>query len=128
MNWYIGVLKKYFVFNGRARRKEYWMFVLFYIIFGAVAAVLDNLLGTTMESNVGGQIIKSPVGYITNLYSLAMLIPSLAVSVRRLHDTSRTGWWILINLIPIIGQIWYLILMVLDSQPGQNKYGPNPKE
>ncbi len=119
MKWYLQVLKKYAVFSGRARRMEYWMFVLFYIIFGAVAVMLDNALGLTM-----GQYGYGP---IYGIYVLAMLIPSLAVAVRRLHDTGRSGWWILIVFIPIIGVIWLLVLMVLEGDPGENKYGPNPK-
>lgn len=119
MNWYLKVLKQYADFNGRARRQEYWMFVLFNIIFSVVAAILDNVLG-----------LASPeVGYgiLTGLYSLAVLIPSLAVAVRRLHDTSRSGWWIFIALVPIIGGIWLIVLLAQDSTPGDNEYGPNPK-
>ncbi len=119
MNWYIQVLKKYAVFSGRASRKEYWMFVLFNIIFAIVATILDNILGTTMEG-VG-------YGLIYSLYMLAVLIPSIAVTVRRLHDTDRSGWWILIVLIPIIGWIWLLVLMILEGNAGDNKYGPSPK-
>jgi len=120
MNWYLTVLKKYAVFSGRARRKEYWMFALFNMIFAIVAMILDNILGIAVEG----------VGYgpIYRLYALAVLIPGLAVSVRRLHDVGKSGWMLLIALIPIIGAIWLLVLMVTDSKPGENKYGPNPKE
>jgi uncharacterized membrane protein YhaH (DUF805 family) len=120
MNWYLQVLKNYAVFNGRARRKEYWMFVLFNIIFSIVAIILDNILGTAMEG--------VSYGLFYALYGLAVLIPGLAVSVRRLHDVGKSGWMILIALIPIIGAIWLLVLMVTDSNPGENKYGHNPKE
>jgi len=120
MNWYLTVLKKYAVFSGRARRKEYWMFVLFNMIFAVVAALLDNLLGTAIE-NVG-------YGLFYFLYMLAVLIPSLAVVIRRLHDIGKSGWWIFITFIPLIGSIWLLVLLVTDSQPGVNQYGPNPKE
>lgn len=119
MKWYLEVLKKYAVFHGRASRKEYWMFVLFYVIFGVIAIILDNLFGITISI--------LPYGWIYILYSLALLIPALAVDVRRLHDTGRSGWMILIALIPIVGGIWLLVLMILDSQEGENKYGPNPK-
>jgi uncharacterized membrane protein YhaH (DUF805 family) len=118
MSWYIEVLKKYATFSGRARRKEYWMFVLFNIIFSIVATVIDNLLGTTQESGYG---------ILSSIYSLAVLVPGLAVSVRRLHDIGKSGWWLLIALIPLIGAIWLLVLTVTDSQPGDNEYGPNPK-
>jgi uncharacterized membrane protein YhaH (DUF805 family) len=119
MSWYISVLKKYAVFSGRARRKEFWMFVLFNIIFSIVATLLDRVLGTRV-GEMGN-------GWISILYSLAVLIPSLAVAVRRLHDIGKSGWWLLISLIPLIGAIWLLILYIKDGQPGDNQYGPNPK-
>ena len=113
MNWYLEVLKKYAVFSGRARRKEYWMFFLFNFI---IASVLWGVGGL-----VGSQIIGI-------LYDLAILIPSIAVFVRRLHDTGRSGWWWFIALIPLIGWIVLLLYMVEDGNPGQNQYGANPKE
>ena len=120
MNWYLKVLKQYADFSGRARRKEYWMFVLFNMIFTIVAMILDNVLGIAMEG----------IGYgpLYGLYALAMLIPGLAVAVRRLHDVGKSGWMILIALIPLIGSIWLLVLMVTDSNAGENQYGQNPKE
>jgi uncharacterized membrane protein YhaH (DUF805 family) len=120
MNWYLKCLKQYADFSGRARRKEYWMFVLFNIIFAIVAMILDNVFGIAMEGVGNGPIYR--------LYLLATLIPSLAVAVRRLHDVGKSGWMILISLIPIIGAIWLLVLMVTDSNPGENQYGQNPKE
>ena len=120
MNWVIKVLKQYADFGGRARRQEYWMYSLFYFIFAVVVMILDNALG----------LAQPDLGYgpLYGLYVLALLIPSLAVFVRRLHDTGKSGWMILVSLIPIIGAIWLLILMCSDSQPGVNKWGPNPKE
>jgi uncharacterized membrane protein YhaH (DUF805 family) len=118
MNWYLEVLKKYAVFNGRARRKEYWMFALFNILASLALSFVDGLLG------LGGEY---GWGLLGGLYSLAVLIPSIAVSVRRLHDTNRSGWWLLIVFVPIIGAIVLLVFMVLDSQPGENQHGPNPK-
>jgi len=115
MHWYLEVLRKYAVFSGRARRMEYWMFVLINFIIALVLAGIEYLLG--ISNNV-----------LSILYDLAVLIPSLAVAVRRLHDTNRSGWWILINLIPIIGWIIFIVFAVQDSQPGINQYGPNPKE
>jgi len=113
MTWYLEVLKKYAVFNGRARRKEYWYFVLFNVIINIILSGIDNFtIGT---------------GLLNGLYSLAVLIPGIAVSVRRLHDTDRRGWWVLIGLIPIIGWIVLLIFMVQDGKPGENQYGSNPK-
>jgi uncharacterized membrane protein YhaH (DUF805 family) len=120
MNWYLKVLKQYADFNGRARRKEYWMFALFNVIFIAAAIILDNVLGLTI-----GEL---PYGVFYFLYSLAILIPGLAVYVRRLHDIGKSGWMILIALIPIVGPIWLLVLTLTDSNHGENQYGPNPKE
>lgn len=114
MNWYLEVLKKYAVFGGRARRKEYWMFFLFNIIIAFVLGFVEGLAGGA--------------GMIGMLYSLAVLIPGIAVSVRRLHDTGRSGWWLLVGLVPIIGAIVLLVFTVQDSNPGQNRYGANPKE
>ncbi len=120
MNWYLEVLKKYAVFSGRARREEFWMFTLFNIIFAFIAIILDNVLGIAIKG----------VGYgpLYGLFVLAILIPSLAVSVRRLHDVGKSGWMILISLIPLIGSIWLLVLMATDSNIGKNEYGPNPKD
>jgi len=119
MNWYLDVLKKYAVFAGRARRKEYWMFVLFNVIISIVLGFIDGMMGT------GGH---SGIGLLGGIYTLAVLLPAIAVAARRLHDTGRTGWWLLIAFVPIIGALVLLVFMVLDSQPGTNDYGPNPKE
>jgi len=120
MNWYIKVLKEYANFNGRARRKEYWMFVLFNFIFCIVAMILDNIFGTTFSI--------LPYGFVYLLYCLAVLIPGLAVAVRRLHDIGKSGWYILVSLIPIAGGIWLLVLLCTDSNMGENEYGANPKD
>ena len=119
MNWYLQALKQYAVFKGRARRKEYWFFALFNLIVSVVLTVLDYMTGS-LDPELG-------VGLLSGIYSLAILIPSLAVTVRRLHDTDRTGWWVLIAFIPLIGAIVLLVFMLLDSKPGDNRYGPNPK-
>ena len=113
MNWYLDVLKKYADFKGRARRKEYWMFVLFNVIISIVISAV-------------GALIEMPL--LGNLYSLAVLLPGLAVGVRRLHDINKSGWYILIALIPLIGAIWLLILLAKEGDVGENQYGPNPKE
>jgi uncharacterized membrane protein YhaH (DUF805 family) len=120
VSWYLEVLKKYAVFSGRARRAEYWYFVLFNIIVAIVLSLIDTLLGTFN--------FMQGVGLLSGLYSLAVLIPTLAVTVRRLHDVDRSGWWIFINLIPLIGTIVLLVFAVTDGTPGSNRYGPNPKE
>lgn len=120
MNWYLKVLKQYADFSGRARRKEYWMFVLFNMIFAFIAMIIDNVVGTASPELGYG------VFYV--LYALAVFIPGLAVSVRRLHDVGKSGWMFFIVLIPLIGGIWLLVLMVTDSKQGTNKWGENPKE
>ena len=120
MNWYLEVLKKSAVFSGRARRKEYWFFVLFNIIISIVLAVIDGVTGSFSP--------EAGMGLLGGIYTLAVLIPGIAVSVRRLHDTERSGWWLLIALVPLIGAIVLLVFMVQDSKPGQNQYGANPKE
>jgi uncharacterized membrane protein YhaH (DUF805 family) len=117
MNYYIGVLKKYAVFNGRARRAEYWYFALFSIIISIILGIVDNVLGFSIGNT----------GILGGIYALAVLIPSIAVSIRRLHDTGKSGWMLLVTLIPFIGWIWIIVLMVIDSSPGGNRYGPNPK-
>lgn len=123
MDWYIKVLKNYAVFSGRARRKEYWMFILFNTIFLIAAAILDNIFGTTSEVFGYGFY-----GLFYWLYCLAVLIPSWAVLVRRLHDVGKSGWFLLIALIPIIGAIWLFVLLVTDGNAGDNQYGVNPKQ
>ena len=120
MSWYLEALKKYAVFSGRSRRKEYWYFVLFNIIVAIVLAGIDALLGTFN--------FTSSIGLLSGIYGLAVIIPSLAVTVRRLHDIDRSGWWIFINLIPLLGAIVLLVFAVSEGTPGNNRYGPNPKE
>jgi uncharacterized membrane protein YhaH (DUF805 family) len=113
MNYYIDAWKNYVNFNGRARRKAYWMFVLFNIIAAVILSIIDNVIGTG--------------GILGGLYSLAVLLPGIALGVRRLHDIGKSGWWLLIALVPLIGFIVLIIFAVTDSQPGENQYGPNPK-
>ncbi len=118
-DWYRKVISQYADFSGRARRSEYWYFALVNIIISFVLGLVDSIIGTTSS---GG------FGILGGIYSLAILVPSIAVGVRRLHDTGRSGWWLLIGLIPIIGAIVLLVFVVQDSQPGSNQWGPNPKE
>lgn len=162
MKWYLQVLKKYAVFNGRARRKEYWMYTLFCIVFAIAAAILDNIFGTTFKFSytVGDNTIPLNLnyGYIYAVYGIAVIIPGIAVIVRRLHDVGKSGWFYLLCFLPIllgyllifigvhshillcliIGAlvvllslgllIWLLVLLCTEGTPGENKYGPNPKE
>jgi uncharacterized membrane protein YhaH (DUF805 family) len=118
MNWYLAVLKKYVVFNGRAGRSEFWYFVLFNIIISIILRVIDGILGTV---SAGG------TGVLSSLYSLAVLLPSLGVGARRLHDTDRSGLWLLIGLIPLIGAIVLIIFWAQESKPGANQYDSSPQ-
>ena len=119
MDWYLKVLKQYADFNGRARRKEYWMFFLFNLIFTAIASLIDIAAGTAN--------IESGSGLFQGVYSLVVLIPSLAVGVRRLHDVGKSGWMLLLAFIPLIGAIWLLVLFVTNGKEAANKWGENPK-
>ncbi len=119
MDWYLKVLKQYADFNGRSRRKEYWMFVLINIGVGFVVGFIDGLTGT-----VGAY----GIGLLGGIYNLAILVPSIAVGVRRLHDIGKSGWMLLVGLIPLIGWIWLIILLATEGEEGENEYGPNPKE
>lgn len=125
MNWYLKVLKQYVDFSGRARRMEYWMFVLISVLISLVLTTVDVLLfGYTMFPEDPSEISLAP---LNTLYGLAVLLPSLAVSVRRLHDSNRTGWWILVALIPLIGPLVLLVFLCLDGTPAPNRFGPDPQ-
>ena len=113
MNGYLETLKKFADFSGRARRTEYWLFILFSMCIAVLLGVVDFVLG-------------SP-GIIGLIFAVAILIPSIAVAARRLHDTDRSGWWMLIAFIPVIGTIALLIFLLLDSHASANRFGPNPK-
>jgi uncharacterized membrane protein YhaH (DUF805 family) len=119
MEWYLTVLKKYAEFGGRSRRKEYWM----YALINMVIVFVVEIAAFAMMKNAVGMILFGVLG----IYCLATVIPSLAVGIRRLHDTGKSGWWLLIGLVPFVGFIVLLIFLVQDSAPGANLYGPNPK-
>lgn len=119
MNWYLEVLRKYAVFEGRARRQEYWTFVLINTTISLGLGLLERALG--FAPDIDQSVLSS-------IYALAVLVPSLAVGVRRLHDTGRSGWYMFLVLIPILGSIALLVLQLFDSDPGNNQYGSNPKE
>ena len=113
MEWYLKVVRdNYANFNGRASRQEYWMFFLFNMIFAIVIIGIDIILG---------------LGFLNVIYSLVVMIPGMAVNIRRLHDIGKSGWMVLIVLIPCIGAFWLIYLMVQDSSPLDNEYGPSPK-
>ncbi|MDY0415686.1 MAG: DUF805 domain-containing protein [Gammaproteobacteria bacterium] len=119
MNWYLDVLKQYAIFSGRARRKEYWYFILFNLIISIVLAAIDGAMGS-YSAGTG-------MGLLGSVYTLAILLPGIGVSIRRLHDTGRSGWWMLVGFVPLIGVLVLLVFMAQDSKPGQNQYGANPK-
>ena len=113
MEWYLKVVRdNYANFNGRASRQEYWMFFLFNMIFAIVIMGIDIILG---------------LGFLNIIYFLVVMIPGIAVGIRRLHDIGKSGWMVLIGLIPCIGAFWLLYLMVQDSSTLDNEYGPSPK-
>jgi uncharacterized membrane protein YhaH (DUF805 family) len=118
MHYYSAVLKKYAVFDGRATRKEYWMFTLWNSIIYIVLATVVGIV--VVHTNTRALLV------IDGVYILSILLPSIGVTIRRLHDTGRSGWWMLINLVPIIGAIVLLVFFVQDSKL-DNQYGPNPK-
>ena len=143
MDWMLMPLRRYAEFSGRSRRKEYWMYVLLIVIAGVVIGMVENMLG------FGGAV--GPYGPISLLLMLATFVPSLAVTVRRLHDTNRSGWWVLIAFVPYVllaasmatgsiaimgllslvamaGAVALLVLTILEGTKGPNQYGADPKE
>lgn len=106
MEWYIRVLKQYFVFNGRAHRGEFWMFLLIHVIIVVVLGLVSEIL--------------------TSIYTIAVFLPALGVSVRRLHDTGKSGWWLLLHLVPVVGTVILLVLLALGGDKESNRYGPAP--
>ncbi|MCI5210553.1 MAG: DUF805 domain-containing protein [Candidatus Electrothrix sp. ATG2] len=119
MNWYLKVLKKYKEFEGRAGRKEFWYALLINFIVMALLGGIDRGIGTFSEA--------SGVGLLHTLYALAVFLPMLAVQVRRLHDTNRSGWWVLIGLVPVIGWIVLVFFSVQKGTEGENQYGDDPQ-
>jgi uncharacterized membrane protein YhaH (DUF805 family) len=120
MDWYLHVLRSYAEFDGRAHRREYWMFVLFNVLFMIGAGIFDNVLGLT----IGG----ARYGVVYTMYGLFVFVPGLAVTVRRLHDSGKSGWMVLIVVIPVVGAIWLLLLLAKQGDSEANQYGPRPKE
>ena len=120
MQWYLKVLSQYADFSGRARRTEYWMFVLFNVIALTILTIVDYATGLTFGQ--GG------LGVLGAIYALAVLIPGIAVQVRRLHDTDRSGFWWFLNLIPLVGPIVLLVFYCLDGTPSANRFGADPKQ
>lgn len=115
MDWYLKVLKQYAEFNGRARRKEYWMFFL-------VSAIISwSIQGIAFATGINA------ISYIASIYGFAVFLPSIGVLVRRLHDVEKSGWFAFIILIPLVGIIWLIVLLATEGTQGPNKYGADPK-
>lgn len=137
MSWYLKVLRHYADFHGRARRREFWMFVLLTAIVAVVLGLVDVALGTDDALGVrdGARngilglyfVFPSSTGLISGLYVLATFLPSLAVLVRRLHDRDHTGWWVLVLLVPVIGFVVMLFFTISGTRPGPNRYGADPR-
>lgn len=118
MGWYLKALRQYADFSGRARRTECWMFALVNTVILVLLVVVDTAAGLS---------IGSGTGLLGSIYSLAVLVPALAVGARRLHDTGRSGWWQLLGLVPVVGWIVLIYWYCLDGDPDANDFGPSPK-
>lgn len=121
LEWMLLPLKRYADFSGRSRRKEYWMFVLGVFLGAIVLSIIEGILG--MSGMVGGVY-----GPLTTIFLLAVIIPSIAVQVRRFHDQDKSGWMVLLAFIPILGGLAVLIFMCLEGTRGSNRFGPDPKD
>lgn len=119
MKWYLLAFRRFADFKGRSTRQEYWMFTLFNLLISLGLGVVAGLLGVGSE--------HSPADAISGLYTLIVLVPSLALSVRRLHDIGKSGWWMLLLLIPLIGALILLVFAIQQGEPGTNRYGPDPR-
>lgn len=116
MHYYTDALKQYAVFSGRTNRKPFWMFVLLNFLVSVAISIVANIIFSTEVAQI-----------VSWLYALAILLPSLGIAARRLHDIGKSAWWLLIGLIPLVGAIVLIVFYCLDSQPETNAYGPNPK-
>ena len=127
--------RRYFNFSSRSRRKEYWLYMLFFYVVGFVLIFVDSALGLggptqTAVDTVDGFSASASAegGVLTAIWGIGNVIPLLACSIRRLHDSDRRGWWVFITLIPLVSSIWFLVLMCLDGTTGSNRFGPDPKD
>jgi uncharacterized membrane protein YhaH (DUF805 family) len=127
MEWMLMPLKRYADFSGRSRRKEYWMFVLFTTIVMVALFAIVAMLGGGLEGMAEGGGIFAGAGLIVLLFALALIVPSIAVQVRRFHDQDKSGWFVLLNLIPYVGGLIVLVFMFLEGTRGPNRFGPDPK-
>lgn len=120
MRYYLAALRKYGIFAGRARRKEYWVYMIVTIIIGFIADWIDRSLG------LSGRYIYGLYGPVYFFYVIFVFLPTFAVTVRRLHDLNRSGYWALIYLIPVAGWIWLFIMLSVRGTTGKNRFGPDP--
>lgn len=120
MSYYLAALRKYGIFAGRARRKEYWVFLIVTVIIGFIADWIDHRLG------IAGRYIYGLYGPVYFFYIIAVFLPTFAVTVRRLHDLNKSGYWALIYLIPVMGWIWLFIMLSFRGTKGANRFGPDP--
>lgn len=121
MEWMLLPLKRYADFSGRSRRKEYWMFVLGVFIAVILLSIVEGIVG--LSGMVGGVY-----GPLTTIFFLGILVPSIAVQIRRFHDQDKSGWFVLLSLIPFIGGLIVLVFMCLEGTKGPNRFGPDPKD
>ncbi len=119
MDFYLDAWRNFANFSGRATRQQYWMFILINLIIAFILGFIDSVFGTYSE--------EAGIGLLGGIYTLAVLVPSIAILIRRLHDTSRSGWWLLLFLIPIIGPLALLVFAILDSTAEENQWGPSIK-
>ncbi len=119
MNHFLHALKNYITFTGRATRQQYWMYILFYIVFYFVTVLLDINLGQFDKEKM--------TGFISTVYTYGLLLPTVAILARRLHDIGRSSWWIALILIPVAGSLVILFFTLMDSQKGENEYGVSVK-
>lgn len=118
MSWYIKAIKNYVNFSGRARRREYWTFIIVNAVLGFILIILDSVLN---------HYIANDIRILSGIYGLFVFIPGLSVSFRRLHDINKPAWWLLIGAIPLVGWIWLFVYSIKDGTIGPNKYGYDPK-
>ena len=128
MNHVMTVYRRYAQFEGRSGRREFWLFLLFYVVVCAVLSVVDNMMfgGSRSVTSGAGWSMTGGFQPLTSIFAIVSLVPSIAVTVRRLHDTGKSGWWALVGLIPIIGWIWVLFLCAAKGEPGANAHGQPP--
>lgn len=113
--------RDYTKFSGRARRSEFWYFTLFYTLISILAILLDEAFNTYLDG------VSRERGAFEAIIQLLLFVPSISVSIRRMHDIGRSGWWVLINFIPLLGALYFIYLATVDSEPQPNKWGPSPK-